>query len=672
MKKWLSTLLFFAGMLLALHPIRASAAAATTVTIGGITVSDGDYLAQDLSPATASNYALHFDSGTLTLRNAKDIPGISANGDLTLRLERSNSISGNVQVNGSLTIGGSGILTVKGSDSSGVGYHPHALKATGDITIQSGTVNITGGSVYYASTRSYAMYAKNIVITGGKVTVAAGPGDGAQSSSYGIYAENDIQITGGETVATFADCGGNGAVVAGFYAGNAMTVTDAVVTTYGSVNTSNQLKNYGIYAGNDLAVTNSTLSASCGNGTALQMTCHGIHASNVTLKDSTVTAKSGAASTGDAFPSYAVYSNTLKIIGGSFVAEPGTSSNEATDSRATFAAPDVNMGSTYYQWKTSAGASYTLSLNTPYQSSNYNTTNSFFCIKPMEGAITPRLRINSGTNEWEVSYNEGQDWQSLGVKAIGTDGMDGNTPRIDDITGTWWINGMDTGVSAIGKDGQNGKDGVNGKDGLDGKDGADGKDGKDGRDGSDGKDGIDGQNGLNGTDGKDGIAGKDGVDGKDGANGKDGADGRNGTDGRDGKDGLTPYIGANGNWCIGETDTGVAAIGKRGRDGKDGKDGKDGADGKDGVDGKDGKDGKDGRDGTGISATQINEDGCLILSLTDGTELNAGRVRTDEAKLSSLKTQTTAATVTGGISLGGLLGSLLYRFAKRKRIQDAL
>ena len=54
MKKWLSTLLLFAGMLLALHPIRASAAAATTVTIGGITVSDGDYLAPDLSPISHS------------------------------------------------------------------------------------------------------------------------------------------------------------------------------------------------------------------------------------------------------------------------------------------------------------------------------------------------------------------------------------------------------------------------------------------------------------------------------------------------------------------------------------------------------------------------------------------------------------------------------------------
>ena len=45
--------------------------------------------------------------------------------------------------------------------------------------------------------------------------------------------------------------------------------------------------------------------------------------------------------------------------------------------------------------------------------------------------------------------------------------------------------------------------------------------------------------------------GKDGVNGKDGENGKDGADG---------KDGLTPFIGENGNWWIGDTDTGVKAV----------------------------------------------------------------------------------------------------------------
>ena len=39
-------------------------------------------------------------------------------------------------------------------------------------------------------------------------------------------------------------------------------------------------------------------------------------------------------------------------------------------------------------------------------------------------------------------------------------------------------------------------------------------------------------------------------------NGKDGADGK---DGENGKDGLTPFIGENGNWWIGATDTGVKA-----------------------------------------------------------------------------------------------------------------
>lgn len=54
---------------------------------------------------------------------------------------------------------------------------------------------------------------------------------------------------------------------------------------------------------------------------------------------------------------------------------------------------------------------------------------------------------------------------------------------------------------------------------------------------------------------------------------KDGVDGK---DGIDGKDGETPYIGENGNWFIGEVDTGVKAEGKDGVDGADGQDGKPG------------------------------------------------------------------------------------------------
>lgn len=42
--------------------------------------------------------------------------------------------------------------------------------------------------------------------------------------------------------------------------------------------------------------------------------------------------------------------------------------------------------------------------------------------------------------------------------------------------------------------------------------------------------------------------------------GVDGNDGANGTDGKDGADGLTPHIGENGNWWIGDKDTGIQAV----------------------------------------------------------------------------------------------------------------
>ena len=80
-----------------------------------------------------------------------------------------------------------------------------------------------------------------------------------------------------------------------------------------------------------------------------------------------------------------------------------------------------------------------------------------------------------------------------------------------------------------------------------------------GADGRNGRDGADGQDGRDGKDGEDGEDGRDGVDGKDGQDGKDGLNGQDGEDGEDGKDGITPTIGDNGNWWIGDTDTGVQA-----------------------------------------------------------------------------------------------------------------
>jgi len=91
--------------------------------------------------------------------------------------------------------------------------------------------------------------------------------------------------------------------------------------------------------------------------------------------------------------------------------------------------------------------------------------------KWVEGIPVPRLRINAETNEWEVSYDAGYTWTSLGVKVTGEKGEKGDKGDKGDA-------------------GTDGKDGINGKDGVDGANGADGRDGKDGVDGKDGKDGI--------------------------------------------------------------------------------------------------------------------------------------------------------------------------------------
>lgn len=53
--------------------------------------------------------------------------------------------------------------------------------------------------------------------------------------------------------------------------------------------------------------------------------------------------------------------------------------------------------------------------------------------------------------------------------------------------------------------------------------------------------------------------------------------------GADGADGVTPHIGDNGNWYIGNTDTGKPSRGAAGANGKDGAPGKDGAAGSPGI-----------------------------------------------------------------------------------------
>lgn len=101
----------------------------------------------------------------------------------------------------------------------------------------------------------------------------------------------------------------------------------------------------------------------------------------------------------------------------------------------------------------------------------------------------------------------------------------------------------------------------------------DGKDGKDGTNGTDGKNGTDGVSPTVATQAITGgtkvtITDKDGAHAFNVMNGTNGTNGKDGTNGTDGTDGITPTIGTNGNWYLGNTDTGKPSRGATGAAGK--------------------------------------------------------------------------------------------------------
>ena len=73
--------------------------------------------------------------------------------------------------------------------------------------------------------------------------------------------------------------------------------------------------------------------------------------------------------------------------------------------------------------------------------------------------------------------------------------------------------------------------------------------------------------------------------------------------GADGVDGKTPFIGDNGNWWIGTTDTGVKANGK---------------DGTNGADGTNGKDGSSILSGSGVPNATLGNDGDTYIDVSTG------------------------------------------------------
>lgn len=274
--------LFGAGHALAGNP--------TTLTVGGTDVLNGGYWTTNadgtLTPdgASADNYNVYYDgNGTLTLKdatiNGTDIighvgAGIYAEGDLTIVLEGTSTVTGvqdpngesqSIRVSGNLTIQGDGSLTAQGAEtSSGSSY---GIFVTGSFTQQSGSVTAIGGDVS-GSYNSTGLYVYGGTVTAQDGTLTATGGD-TSSSSYGISMASSSSVTVGSATVTVT--GGTGNYSYGLYVNPSSPSVSPSVTLSGSGSLTARSGSgtdtaVGIYLVN---IWSSTGSVTVGNGSTL-------------------------------------------------------------------------------------------------------------------------------------------------------------------------------------------------------------------------------------------------------------------------------------------------------------------------------------------------------------------------------------------------------------------
>jgi hypothetical protein len=257
---------------------------------GNYTATNGKILTGTLNGETQPyKINVNTNGATVTLRNASingknnssyGWAGIECENNTTLVIEGTNNVTGfhenypgiYIASGKTLTIQGTGTLNARSNSGAngcwgaGIGGGPGI--DCGNIVIESGIINATGGIYEAGIGGGYSANCGSITINGGNVTATGGKG--AAGIGTGLSQVNitggDISITGGTVVAT----GGIGAtgIGSGFagYGGDALTnrcgnisITGGQVTATGG--------NGGNSAHTDLGVTNSYYYGGAGIGT---------------------------------------------------------------------------------------------------------------------------------------------------------------------------------------------------------------------------------------------------------------------------------------------------------------------------------------------------------------------------------------------------------------------
>ena len=299
----------------------------TTLTVGGTNALNGGYWLTNadgtLTPdgASADNYNVYYDgSGTLTLKdatiNGTNIighvgAGIYAEGDLTIVLEGSSTVTGVVcnndsrgitTLDGNLTIQGGGSLTARGADTSGGGSY--GIDVSGSFTQQGGSVTAIAGNVSGSNPSSGLSVSGTVTVKGGTLTATGG--SAAINSSYGISTYSSVVTVSDATVT--ATSGSAGYASYGLYIGSSspsVTLSGSSSLTARSGSATDTAG--GIYVQNPFG---STGSVTVGDNSTLL-------ANSVILCDNSFTEKP-LAPTGNG--SWLIYgqSNQTSAVGGSY------------------------------------------------------------------------------------------------------------------------------------------------------------------------------------------------------------------------------------------------------------------------------------------------------------------------------------------------------------------
>ena len=201
----------------------------TTLTVGGTNVQSGGYWTTDengklTATESTTDYNVKYDSatGTLTLKDANITgdssanfgAGIYAEGDLTIVLEGSSTVTGVVcnddsrgittLLDGNLTIQGGGSLTARGADMSG--DSSYGIDVDGSFTQQGGSVTAIAGNVSGSNPSSGLNVSGTVTVKGGTLTATGG--SAAINSSYGISAySSSVTVSDATVTATSGSAG---------------------------------------------------------------------------------------------------------------------------------------------------------------------------------------------------------------------------------------------------------------------------------------------------------------------------------------------------------------------------------------------------------------------------------------------------------------------------------